>query len=147
MDHRMTYTFGAGRDPGLRASDADREQISEQLRRQHAEGRLDVEELQERIDRCYQSKTVGELAELVRDLPSEVEPERDRAGLSVARRLLALPLPVLLLAFAVAAGAAAAATGRHGPHGFWVVIPLLFIARLWFWRRPPWRASWGHPDL
>ena len=58
-------------DPNQRAADADREKTSERLRRHHAEGRLDAEEFQERVDRCYQAKTLGELDQLVTDLPPE----------------------------------------------------------------------------
>ena len=56
------YDLHAQRDPNLRAADADREATGERLRRHHAEGRLDTEELQERIDRCYQARTIGDLA-------------------------------------------------------------------------------------
>lgn len=56
--------------PMLRASDADRDATAALLRAAHAEGRLDTDELEERSERCYASKTLDELDELVRDLPS-----------------------------------------------------------------------------
>ena len=71
-----TYWVHARPDPNLRAADADREATSERLRRHHAEGRLDAEEFQERVDRCYQAKTVGELEQLVTDLPPEPDAPR-----------------------------------------------------------------------
>ena len=46
----------------LRASDADRERVSEQLRDALAEGRLDMEEFEERLDATYKARTYGELA-------------------------------------------------------------------------------------
>jgi hypothetical protein len=55
---------------GLRASDADRDATAAVLRASHAEGRLDTDELEERSERCYAAKTLDELDELVRDLPS-----------------------------------------------------------------------------
>ncbi|HSX95933.1 MAG TPA: DUF1707 domain-containing protein [Streptomyces sp.] len=53
----------------LRASDADRERVSEQLRDALAEGRLDMEEFEERLDATYKARTYGELAPITRDLP------------------------------------------------------------------------------
>ncbi|MDF3143318.1 MULTISPECIES: DUF1707 domain-containing protein [unclassified Streptomyces] len=55
--------------PELRASDADRERVTEILRDALAEGRLDMEEFGERLDATYQARTYGELAPITRDLP------------------------------------------------------------------------------
>lgn len=55
--------------PELRASDADRERVAEVLRDAVAEGRLDMEEFEERLDATYKARTYGELAPLTRDLP------------------------------------------------------------------------------
>ncbi len=55
--------------PDLRASDADRERTAETLRRNAGDGRLDPEELDERLTRAYAARTTGELTELTRDLP------------------------------------------------------------------------------
>lgn len=55
--------------PEMRASDAERERVAEVLRDALEEGRLDVEEFQERVERTYEARTRGELAPLVRDLP------------------------------------------------------------------------------
>ncbi|OEJ35858.1 DUF1707 SHOCT-like domain-containing protein [Streptomyces subrutilus] len=54
----------------LRASDADRDRISQILADALAEGRLTSEEHSERLDSLYALKTVGELEVLVRDLPA-----------------------------------------------------------------------------
>lgn len=54
--------------PALRASDVERERAAEQLRDAAGEGRLTVEELDERLTRCYSTKTVAELAELTVDV-------------------------------------------------------------------------------
>jgi hypothetical protein len=56
--------------PDLRASDADREHVAEVLRHAAGEGRLTVDELDERIDRAFTARTQGELAELTTDLPA-----------------------------------------------------------------------------
>ncbi|GGR78533.1 hypothetical protein GCM10010252_16520 [Streptomyces aureoverticillatus] len=58
----------------LRASDADRERVAEELREALAEGRLDMGEFDERLDAAYRARTYGDLAPLTRDLPSAVPP-------------------------------------------------------------------------
>src|SRR5258708_289091 len=56
-------------DPRLRASDADRERTVQLLREHHAEGRLDIEEFHERLNAAYAAKTMGDLDEILGDLP------------------------------------------------------------------------------
>lgn len=56
---------------GLRASDADRDRVVEQLRDALAEGRLDMQEFEERLEAAYAARTYGELAPLTRDLPGQ----------------------------------------------------------------------------
>ncbi|MFF7769591.1 DUF1707 domain-containing protein [Streptomyces massasporeus] len=56
--------------PDLRASDADREKVADILRDALAEGRLDMEEFEERLDATYKARTYGELAPITRDLPA-----------------------------------------------------------------------------
>ncbi|MFB6562449.1 DUF1707 domain-containing protein [Streptomyces sp. NPDC056400] len=56
--------------PELRASDADRDRVAERLRDAVAEGRLDMEEFEERLDAAYKSRTYAELEPLTRDLPA-----------------------------------------------------------------------------
>ncbi|PAZ10855.1 hypothetical protein CLM62_38855 [Streptomyces sp. SA15] len=60
--------------PELRASDADRERVAEVLRDALAEGRLDMEEFEERLDATYKARTYGELAPITRDLPAAGAP-------------------------------------------------------------------------
>jgi uncharacterized protein DUF1707 len=57
-------------DPRIRASDADRDRVAALLREHHAAGRLTVEEFQERMDRALEARTLGELDELMTDLPA-----------------------------------------------------------------------------
>lgn len=54
----------------MRASDADRDRVADQLREAMAEGRLTAEEHAERLDAVYQAKTYAELAPIVHDLPA-----------------------------------------------------------------------------
>jgi hypothetical protein len=54
--------------PELRASDADRERTAELLRRAAGEGRLTLEELDERLDIAYETRTQHELDRLTADV-------------------------------------------------------------------------------
>ena len=53
----------------LRISDADRHRVAELLREAAGEGRLDIEELDERLEAAYSAKTYGDLVPLTADLP------------------------------------------------------------------------------
>jgi hypothetical protein len=64
-------TSPAEREPQhLRASDADRERVAEVLREAAGDGRLSMDELDERLDAVYKAKTYAELEPITRDLPS-----------------------------------------------------------------------------
>lgn len=54
--------------PDLRASDADRERAVMTLGRAAGDGRLDVDELEERLQAAYAARTRGELARLLADV-------------------------------------------------------------------------------
>jgi DUF1707 SHOCT-like domain len=129
MSTPYVWDRNAGRDPDLRAADADRERTAERLRTSHAEGRLDLAEFQQRLERCYEAKTLGQLDALVSDLP---RPDEESGRLSAGRvapwRWRLAPL-VLLVALAVVL----AATGHRG--FFWMWIPLVIL----FWRMSWWR--------
>src|ERR1700677_971578 len=53
----------------LRASDADRERIAEKVREAAGDGRLTMDELDERLDAVYAAKTYAELVPITHDLP------------------------------------------------------------------------------
>ncbi|MFC9298937.1 DUF1707 domain-containing protein [Streptomyces sp. NPDC057011] len=90
--------------PELRASDADRERVVERLRDAVAEGRLDMEEFEERLEAAYKSRTYAELEPLTRDLPSAPMPLSGVPGVSA-------PMP------ASASGAGSAWPARIGGTG------------------------------
>ncbi len=54
----------------LRASHDDREAVVERLREAAGEGRLEIPELEQRLELALSAKTYGELAELTADLPA-----------------------------------------------------------------------------
>jgi hypothetical protein len=62
------------RQPDLRASDADRAQIIELLRRHHQDGRLTAEELAVRIERVNAATTFGDLDASLANLPRLLPP-------------------------------------------------------------------------
>ena len=66
--------------PELRASDAEREQAADVLRAAASEGRLDVEELEDRLTSAYRAATRRELERLIAD----VSPERLGTGQAIA---------------------------------------------------------------
>jgi Flp pilus assembly protein TadB len=83
----------------LRASDADRDRVTDRLREAAGEGRLEPDELEERVAAALRSRTYGELGRLVADLP------RDGAGSRRSSRLGpgALARPALVGAGLIAA--------------------------------------------
>jgi hypothetical protein len=54
--------------PALRASDADRESVAEKLRVASVEGRIDPEELEQRLSQVYSARWVADLDRLVADV-------------------------------------------------------------------------------
>jgi len=72
--------------PELRASDADRDRVVEHLRDHAAAGRLETEELEERIDLVFAARTHGELKQAVADLPKLKDARRAEARRAMARR-------------------------------------------------------------
>jgi hypothetical protein len=58
-------------NPELRASDADRDRVAAALREHCAQGRIDVEELDERLEGVYSARTLGDLQKVTEDLPEE----------------------------------------------------------------------------
>jgi hypothetical protein len=100
----------------LRASDADREAVAERLRHAAVEGRLEPDELEERLHAALRARTYGDLRRLHSDLPAkpmawergrgEVMPGA-RVALAVAMRVavaLAVVIVVLVVAAVMAAG-------------------------------------------
>jgi hypothetical protein len=88
------------RHSSLRASDADRDAIAERLHRAAVEGRLEPEELEQRLHAALRARTYGELGRLVADLPAPRE--RRRGGSAPLLLAVALRLAVVLAVLAVA---------------------------------------------
>lgn len=142
--------------PGwIRASDEDRERAARALRQHCAAGRLSTDELEERLERAYAARTVGELTELMRDLPElaadgtlrmpptpeerhelALREQRDKLG----RRTLRRGGRGLIVG-----GACVALWWVDGGHGlFWPAFVLLIV--LIAVGRSLWRLYGPHPD-
>jgi hypothetical protein len=131
------------RDRGLRVGDREREAVSEILRRQHVDGRLDAVEFSERLERCLAAKTYADLDQLIADLPGR-EPEQGRARRARAgawRPVAPLPLALIPLAAVIAA------IVLSGGHLVWLAFPVFFFVLrplLWrSWRHGYGRGPWG----
>jgi hypothetical protein len=108
-----------GRYESLRASDADREAVTDRLRHAAGEGRLEPDELEERVHAALQARTYGELGMLVADLPPDGEaawPELRSRGAVLARfafvgagLVAAITLAVVVIAMVVVVVLAVAA--------------------------------------
>ncbi|MET8156344.1 DUF1707 domain-containing protein [Sphaerisporangium sp. NPDC005289] len=55
--------------PDMRASDGDRDRVAAALREHCAQGRLTMEEFNERLELVYAGRTYGDLRKLTADLP------------------------------------------------------------------------------
>ncbi|MEO3815804.1 DUF1707 domain-containing protein [Plantactinospora sp. B24E8] len=62
----------------MRAADSDRAAVADRLRRALDEGRLDLNEYDNRLQRTYAAKTYGDLDGLLADLPAPAPEERSR---------------------------------------------------------------------
>ena len=139
----------------MRVSDAERERVAAFLREQALEGRLDHEELEERLGRAYRAVTVGDLEQLIADLPHRrvpapapprrTGPPRALFGVGLAA-LVALMVPgVVMVAMALvfAAGIAAVAALFALGFVFGPFILLGLLIALGIRRRRP--SSHWHP--
>jgi hypothetical protein len=64
----------------LRAADADRAKVADRLRVALDEGRLSLDEYDERLQQAYAAKTYGELDRLLVDLPTVAPAERSQVA-------------------------------------------------------------------
>ena len=78
---------------GYRASDMDRHNVAERLRAAAGDGRLSIDELEERLEATYGAKTYAELEPLLADLPEErAVAERPPQGVSAPQPAHRMPV-------------------------------------------------------
>ena len=135
-------------DPAdIRASDAERERAADALREHYAAGRLDAEELSERLDGVYKAKTVSELRSVDGDLPAlPLSPAARRAELAIRRpelgRRLVQRTGGSLSPFIICSVVwlASGAEGSFWP-AFLLIFPVLYLVQ------NAWRLYGPAPDL
>jgi len=64
----------------VRVGDAEREAIAAQLREHYADGRLTLDELNERLDQAFAAKTKADLNTVMHDLPQAARPGMPYGG-------------------------------------------------------------------
>ena len=115
----------------MRAGDGDRKAVAEQLKSALDEGRLDLHEYDERLQRTYAAKTYGDLDGLLDDLPGTIPVQR-----SQVEPVAPAPVP--------AKGAAGQNTHWVGPYAgvvlvatlVWLISSIASGELLYFW--PVW---------
>lgn len=116
------------RDPDLRVSQAERDEVVAVLAGHFADGRLTIEEYEERVEAALVARTGRDLEPLLVDLPDrgpKAPPPRPRGGRRPPAPLRAprmIPAPRLLALAAVVALAFAT-----GPWALWLLWPALLL--------------------
>jgi hypothetical protein len=129
----------------LRASDSDRDQIVDRLRKAATEGRIAAEELEHRVSKALKARTYDELDETVSDLPRpggrETAPRGRSAGgwaIATVREnpiLLLIAVPVLAVTVAMLLAATIV----------WMVLVMVFLVLGGRRHAPrgPWAYAWS----
>ncbi len=118
--------------PRMRAGDKDRQRVVEQLGKHFGEGRLTVEEFDERVVQAHASRYLDELPALTVDLPREPEPHRRQT-----RPPMRAPSGVFVLLIAMLLAWSMVAAVVYGTPPFLALI-LLFL----FLRHRRWSRRW-----
>lgn len=101
-----------------RVSDADRERVVELLRDHAAAGRLEPDELEDRIGRAYAARYGSDLQAVLAELPPEPAPH------SRPRRPRATPAPLLPIAIAALVALAAVTSAWWL---LWLIWPIVIV--------------------
>jgi len=127
-----------GGNPAMRASDADRDQVVDQLSAHYQAGRLTTAEFDDRSSQALQARTLGDLDALLTDLPatpasavppaaaapvSEAPVTRHDFGLAAAGGVVAVVGVVAVIVLLSHYG--------HGSDGGWgFILPALIVWRI-----------------
>jgi Domain of unknown function (DUF1707) len=134
------------RNSSLRASDADRDAVAERLRQAAVEGRIDPEELEQRLHIALRARTYGDLNRLLGDLPAKpVRWERPRRGVAPAAGVALILAFRLVVALAILGAVLVFAAVTFA---WWMLGLIVFLAvrsshgcrthrRSAAWHRPP----------
>ncbi|MFD6278644.1 DUF1707 domain-containing protein [Streptomyces sp. NPDC060209] len=114
----------------MRASDAERERVAETLREAVAEGRLEMDEFEQRLDATFKARTHGELVPLVRDLPVPGGLARPVTGSVADRQGSSVDWPARIGGEPTSSGAFAF-WGGFSRKGRWTVGPKFTAFAMW----------------
>jgi hypothetical protein len=104
----------------VRASDADRQRVVDLLRTHTAEGRLTLDEFEERVGEALAAKTRDELRLVLRELPAPEPPAPARRSPAPRRRLQVPTLPMVVLLVVAGSALLGGFAWWLIPIGFWV---------------------------
>jgi hypothetical protein len=89
--------------PRMRAGDKDRQRVVEQLGKHFGEGRLTIEEFDDRVVKAHASVYLDELPALTVDLPGDPQPQRRPTRAAPRVPAFVFVLLVMLLAWSMVA--------------------------------------------
>jgi DUF1707 SHOCT-like domain/2TM domain len=122
----------AATSPSDRAGDRDRQKTAARLGQALAQGFLEMDEYEERVQAVFQTHTTGELKELLADLPLDrirrADPRRRAARTAAARRGVRIHLGAYVAMTAVVLTVWAAVAVTTGASYFWPIWPILGAA-------------------
>ncbi|OBI25342.1 DUF1707 domain-containing protein [Mycobacterium sp. E2238] len=112
-----------------RAGDRDRERAAERLGQAFAQGYLQLDEYEQRMQAVFGTHTTEELTQLLADLPLErirrADPRRRAARIEAARRGVRLHLAAYLAMTVIVLTVWAAVAAATGATYFWPIWPIL----------------------
>lgn len=112
-----------------RAGDSDREKTAARLGQAFAQGYLQLDEYEERLQAVFQAQTAYELKELLADLPIDrirrADPRRRAARANAARRAVRAHLTAYFAMVLIVLTVWAAVAVTAGAYYFWPIWPIL----------------------
>ncbi len=116
-------------NPSDRAGDRDRQKTATRLGQALAQGYLEMDEYEQRVQVVFQTHTTGELNELLADLPLDrirrADPRRRAARIAAARRGVRIHLGAYVAMVAIVLTVWAAVAITTSATYFWPIWPIL----------------------
>ena len=110
-------------DPTLRLSDAERDSVVARLSDGLSDGRLELDDFNERLDAAYSAKTHGEVAVLTSDLPKVKRPKTPATRRARLKRRFGSYLAVNAVLWSIWTTQVLTAGSPHDLWPLWVTIP------------------------
>ena len=118
--------------PADRVGDTDRQKTAARLDQALAQGYLEMDEYEQRVQAVFQTHTTGELKDLLADLPLDrirrADPRRRAARMAAARRGVRIHLGAFVAMTIVVLAVWAAVAATTGATYFWPIWPILGAA-------------------